>query len=326
MKHGDLEPILADPPDDFDVHMGRYDMRCQDCHTTREHRIAGMSLSSPAVEGRVLCTRCHGETPHGISGALSRHLDDHVRSVACEVCHIPMIAKDAPTQVYVDHLRAAALGAVPTDEWGRPRYPADAGVEVWERNLIPTYAWYDGTRGHYAVGDEIGSARPVVLNRPVGEPRNPVARIHAFKVHRANQPYDSERSTLVIPNLWGGFWHHFDWGKAIADGMAGAGLEYSGSYDFVETLQYTGIHHEVVPASRALGCTDCHAAADVACTRCHGSATAADVEAYTQRNYPEGPPRLDFKALGYDGDPARIGGRFAHPLGRGRPNDSPAQR
>ncbi len=102
-KHGDLEPALADPPADFDMHMGTLKMRCQDCHATTEHRIAGMSMSAPAVEGRVRCEKCHGQTPHGVAGMLSRHLDDHVRAVACETCHIPFIAKAAPTLLRRDY-------------------------------------------------------------------------------------------------------------------------------------------------------------------------------------------------------------------------------
>jgi hypothetical protein len=66
-KHGDLEPVLADPPADFDMHMGALKMRRQDCHTTTEHRIAGMSMSAPAVEGCVRCEKCHGQTPHGVA-------------------------------------------------------------------------------------------------------------------------------------------------------------------------------------------------------------------------------------------------------------------
>jgi hypothetical protein len=75
-KHGDLEPALAAPSPELDQHMGRRDMRCQDCHTTTRHRIAGMSMTAPAMEGRVL--REKTAAPHGVS-ACWEHLDDHVR-------------------------------------------------------------------------------------------------------------------------------------------------------------------------------------------------------------------------------------------------------
>ena len=318
IKHGDLEPILADPPDDFDVHMGRYDMRCQDCHTTRAHRIAGMSVSAPAVEGRVTCVQCHSDTPHGISGPLSRHLDNHFRALACEVCHIPTVAKDDPTRVFIDYSRAEAYGPVPSDETGRPVYPSDSDVEIWANDLVPTYGWYDGTRLAFTVGDRIGRSRPVALNQPLGERRNPAAKISPFKVHEAIQPYDPERKALVVATLWGGFWSDFDLGRAISDGMAAADLEYSGSYDFVRTVQYSGIHHEVVPAREALGCGDCHAAEAVNCQRCHSGVSEVESIRYGAANH-LGEPRLDFGALGYVDDPARIGGRFAVAFGAGRP-------
>jgi len=318
LKQGDLEPILADPPDDFDVHMGRHDMRCQDCHTTLEHRIAGMSVSAPAVEGRVTCVQCHGETPHGISDPLGRHLDNHFRSLACEVCHIPTIAKDQPTRIFIDYSRAETYGAVPTDAMGRPVYPEESEVEIWVDNLVPTYAWYDGSRTAYSLGDRLGRSRPVALNQPLGERRNPVAKIHPFKTHQAIQPYDPESKTLVVADLWDGFWSHFDLGRAIVDGMAAAGLEYSGSYEFVPTIQYSGIHHEVVPATGALGCGDCHEAQAVACQRCHRGISAAESARFGAATYPGETP-LDLEALGYAEDPARTGGRFAGTFGPGRP-------
>jgi len=106
VKHGDLEPILSNPPAEFDVHMGRLDMRCQECHTTDSHRIAGRSLSSPATEGSVSCERCHGKQPHGIAGMTSRHLDAHVSAIACETCHIPLVARYTPTQTFIDYSQA----------------------------------------------------------------------------------------------------------------------------------------------------------------------------------------------------------------------------
>jgi octaheme c-type cytochrome (tetrathionate reductase family) len=269
MKHGDLEPALADPPDDLDVHMGRYDMRCQDCHLVENHRIAGMSMSAPAVEGRVSCRRCHGETAHGISGILGAHLDDHLDKLSCEVCHIPTVARYSPTRLFVDYRKAEQYGPVPPGEMGLPAYPPKSGVEIWQTDLVPVYRWYDGSREAYVIGDRIDPDETVVLNRPLGERRNPRARIYPFKVHRAVQPYDRQKLILVLPRLWEGFWNHFDLAAAIEDGMQAAGLEYSGDYGFVETVMYTGIHHEVAPAPAALGCGDCHERKHLECSRCH---------------------------------------------------------
>ena len=63
--------------------------------------------------------------------------------------------------------------------------------------------------------------------------------------------------------------------------MEEAGLKYSGKIKFVETKMYWRLNHEVVPKNDALSCTDCH--------RWDGV--------------------MDFKSLGYKGDPATMGGR-----------------
>ena len=42
---------------------------------------------------------------------------------------------------------------------------------------------------------------------------------------------------------------------------------------------------------------------------------------HTRMVYPDVKSRLDFKALGYESDPARIGGRFVTRLGRGHPSE-----
>jgi hypothetical protein len=78
-------------------------------------------------------------------------------------------------------------------------------------------------------------------------------------------------------HLFGGYWKHFDWGKAVADGMKTAGAPYSGKYGFVETRMVWRVNHMVVPKAKALKCMDCHGAKG----------------------------RLDWKTLGYDGDPMK---------------------
>ena len=40
--------------------------------------------------------------------------------------------------------------------------------------------------------------------------------------------------------------------------MASLGLDYSGSYEFVETEMYWRINHEVSTGEKALQCNDCH--------------------------------------------------------------------
>jgi octaheme c-type cytochrome (tetrathionate reductase family) len=318
-KHGDLEPVLADPPADFDTHMGALKMRCQDCHTTTEHRIAGMSMSAPAVEGRTRCEKCHGPTPHGVAGVLSRHLDDHIRAVACETCHIPFIANASPTLLRRDYSHAGQNLPKRLDQYRMPEYDKKFGTLTWGKHLVPTYLWYDGTRNASLAGDKIDPSSAVILNAPVGEKRNPAARIFPFQVHAAVQPYDTENKILAMPKLLDDYWADFEWSKAIADGMKQVGLPYSGKYGFVETKMYSSIHHEVVPAKKALGCSDCHTVEAVTCTRCHKNAQEMDLPEHRRAVYPEATNRLNFKEMGYPGDPALVGGRFYITIGRGTP-------
>lgn len=318
-KHGDLEAALADPSPTLDQHMGNLKMRCQDCHTTAEHRIAGMSMGAPAVEGRVSCEKCHSQTPHGVAGMLSRHLDDHIRAVACETCHIPSIAYVMPTLVRRDYSKAGQDKPVTKDKFGMPGYDKRFGALTWGKNLIPTYLWANGSRNASLAGDPIDPAATVVLNAPIGEKRNPAARIFPFQEHAAVQPYDKENKVLALPKLLDMFYKTFDWSSAISAGMKQVGIPYSGKYDFVETKMYSSIHHEVVPAKMALGCSDCHSSEAITCARCHKNAAGMDLPEHRRAVYPDVKNRIDFKALGYPGDPAQVGGRFYISFGRGTP-------
>ncbi len=318
-KHGDLEPTLAEPTGDLDLHMGTLNMRCQSCHLVSRHRIAGMSMTSPAVEGRVRCERCHGPTPHAVSGMLGQHLDDHVRTIACETCHIPSFARSTPTLMHRDYSVAGEDRPEELDEHGMPTYDPRFGALTWGKDQVPVYLWFDGNRRVTLVGDKIRPSRSVVLNAPTGEKRNPAARIFPFKAHTAVQPYDSKSRVLAMPRMTAQSLVEFDWDRAIADGMEAMGLEYSGSHGWVETVMYTGLHHGVGPAATALGCTDCHSVAAADCVRCHRSAEGMDHPEHTRKVYPEVEQRLDFEALGYPDDPALTGGRFFTGFGRGLP-------
>ncbi|HPS02890.1 MAG TPA: cytochrome c3 family protein, partial [Candidatus Sumerlaeota bacterium] len=54
-QHAYMNGQLMAPSRDFDIHMGGYDMRCEDCHKTRKHKIPGKSSSLATTEGTVSC-------------------------------------------------------------------------------------------------------------------------------------------------------------------------------------------------------------------------------------------------------------------------------
>jgi len=331
VKHGDLNMIMAEPKRDHDVHMGAdakgMDFRCQDCHKTRNHMISGRSLSVAAVEGDLSCEYCHTDKPHIGADMVDFHLNRHVKHVACQTCHIPVYAKDKPTKTYWDWSTAGKDLPAGKDRYGMPTFDKLKGSFQWKEAAKPAYFWYNGTVGRYLLGDPIIEGGVTELTKPQGSLDDPAARVYPFKVHSGRQISDALYKYLIAPKLYGGFWKHFDWNKASADGMRHAGLEYSGRYEFVETVMYQGLTHEVMPKENALSCAQCHPTLTQApyCGRCHQEKAGIDFVALSWRgidfrwmsrqgldvqeltgksNY------IDFKALGYKGDPIETGGRF----------------
>ena len=155
------------------------------------------------------------------------------------------------------------------------------------------------------------------------------------------QAFDAKYQYALIPHLFPrdksdstAYWKNFDWQKAFTDGMAAADLPYSGTYDWVETWMYWGVEHEVMPASMALSCSQCHASfkEEKTCDRCHRDNRNVDFKELAHKgtdfSFMESRGRdvghligttdyIDFKSLGYEGDPIIYGGRFKKlPLGK----------
>jgi octaheme c-type cytochrome (tetrathionate reductase family) len=278
VKHADLDASLFHADKKLDVHMAPEgaNLACQDCHTTRDHRIAGRCYSVPAVENRtfefprsgednhIYCESCHGNEPHAYG-----KLNDHVDRVACQTCHIPTAARRQATKSSWDWSEAGKMDEEGKpyqvkDEEGRVVYDSKKGAFTWARNLVPEYHWFDGSVGHTKLGETIGDSRPVPINYLKSSREDPEARIWPFKVHRGKQVYDPVHGTLVVPKLFGkkgsgAYWAEFDWPRSVAAGMEAVDLPFSGEVGFVETEMYWPITHMVAPAEDALACADCHA-------------------------------------------------------------------
>lgn len=279
VKHGDLGSSLESPDDDLDVHMGQSQgLNCQDCHRTEAHNISGQSVFTATYSERVTCRDCHGES-HAKAvqkDALNRHL----RTLACETCHLPVYARDVATQMSWDW-SSAGKSIVSTESYDRESYSKDHGLFTWGKDVNPTYAWFNGTIRRYLKGQKLEGTSPYVLNRPLGDLADPRALIYPFKRHSGRQPMDSKFRYLLTPNTFKGYWEHYDWQRALKDGVAGSGLAYSGAFEFVDTVEYSGLHHMIPPKANALKCGDCH----------------------------DGGKRLDWRELGYAGDPKKVGAR-----------------
>jgi octaheme c-type cytochrome (tetrathionate reductase family) len=278
VKHGDLDESLYFPSENVDVHMGRNDFLCVDCHQTEDHNITGRStLVSVESSNQVYCTDCHQETVHN-DDRINLHLD----TVACQTCHIPASALRDPTKVEWDWSQAGDLQR--EQETDNPHeYLAIKGEFVYETNFTPEYVWWNGTTQRYILGDVIDPNGVTALNPPLGDIHDPNAMIWPFKIHAARQPYDTVFNYLLQPQTVGpeGYWTTFDWDLSLRNGAEATGLPYSGSFDFASTTMYLPQTHMVQSSERALQCTDCHSD--------NG--------------------RLDWEALGYFGDPMVWGSR-----------------
>jgi octaheme c-type cytochrome (tetrathionate reductase family) len=276
VKHGDLDGTMYFPSERIDVHMGKLNFDCQECHRTVRHDIAGRSMSVSVEDAnRVACTDCHSPAPHR-----DERLNGHTKTVACQSCHIPKMAVEAATKMSWDWSTA---GRDPPPGTDPHLYSKTKGTFTFARDVPPEYFWYNGTADRYLLGDKIDPEKVTRINYPRGSAADAAARIWPFKVHRGKQPYDVVHRYLLVPKTSGpgGFWQDFDWDKALRLGEGPSGLAYSGRYGFAATAMYWPLSHMVAARDKALQCVDCHG--------------------------PGG--RLHWSELGYDGDPAFRGGR-----------------
>ncbi len=267
-KRGDIEYALADTTADFDVHMGTdgADMQCIDCHAGEDHRVRGRGadLSGTDMPSRPLS--CDDADCHGTEPHGEEVLNIHAKTVYCTTCHVPTFAKADATDMVRD--------------WSTPKYHEEAdkysATITLEKDVKPVYAWFDGTTWEQLPGVPV-TTRPdgtVGMMLPQGHRGEAGARIYPFKLHRGKLPVLDSNGYLV-PIVVEEFFADGDIDKAVknaADEMYGV---ENASYHWVDTTRYMGIFHEVEPGTKALECLDCHSQGG----------------------------RLDWKALGYDGDP-----------------------
>jgi octaheme c-type cytochrome (tetrathionate reductase family) len=278
VKHGDLDESLYFPSENIDVHMGREDFLCTDCHQTQNHNIKGRIVADNYQvnpDEQVACTDCHSEKPHE-----DERINTHLESVACQTCHVPSMAIKDPTKTYWDWSTSGQ--DLPEDHY---TYLKIKGNFMYDKDVKPNYQWFNGDLAYrYLLGDPVDPSKPTYIDQPAGDIKDPNAKIFPFKLHVAKQPYDKIFKYLLAPITAGenGYWTNFDWDNAFRLAEQVTGLKYSGEYDFTETWMYWPTTHMVQPKENALQCTACHG--------------------------PDG--RLDWQALGYPGDPMEWGGRF----------------
>jgi octaheme c-type cytochrome (tetrathionate reductase family) len=347
IKHADLSRQLLKPARSCDIHMGGYDFACAECHKTRNHKIAGRSSSVAAAEGKVTCGQCHSQTPHYKGGLLDHHLNEHCKTLDCNVCHSPVFAKCKPTKVWWDWSKAGNKKRKPgKDKYGKPDYHWKKGEFKWVESGVPDYAWDSGYMKRVLLGDRVDiHAKIIKLTEPVGSINDPGSKITPFKIMKGVQAVDADYDYLLVPHLFPrnkddktAYWKNLDWDKAFQDGMKAVNLEYSGSYKWKETWMYWRLDHEVMPAEMALSCVQCHESlkGDRTCNRCHQDNRNVDFRKIAHKGTDfsfmkskgrdvadliEKTDYINFKALGYKGDPIIYGGRFKKlPMGYNKDN------
>lgn len=265
-KRGDLESAHARPTRDFDVHMGS-GMQCTQCHKFRDHKILGGGTQFAGVD-RPGEERLACEGCHRGAVHSAAALNRHTSRVACTTCHIPRFAKKDATDMHRDWSRSEPVP-------GEGRF--EPAIE-FQRNVKPVYAWWNGKGALAMLEDPVkpGADGRVALYKPQGSRGDPDSRIYAFKLHTARLPIEAS-SKLMLPVQVGVVFRTGKNEPAVRGGAkAYLGREVS-DIAWIETERYMGLFHEVAPKAEALGCRDCHSQGG----------------------------RLDWKALGYKGDPMR---------------------
>lgn len=213
----------------------------------RERDLVGMTVA---------CVNCHQSTPHGDST-----LNRHTARVDCNVCHVPVFAKSAPTDMRRDWSLPGDLN--PTTGLYEPHMTLQTQVS-------PVYRFFNGQSQFYqfATAATPGPNGRVLMAGPLGSINDAGAKITALKRHEGRQPIDPVTGFL-LPLKIGIFFQTGDLPTAVAQGVAAMNWPNNG-YAFAETERYMGVYHEVAPKEQALACSNCH-----------------------------GGTRMDFSALGY---------------------------
>ncbi len=283
-KRGDLSSETVDPPVSVDIHMSSAGANklCQDCHQTNHHRIKGRGLDLRPNDRpeRLQCTQCHNSPPHD-----SSRLNNHIYRTACQTCHIPTYAKLKSTETARNWNHPV---------WHQGLFGGQGGYKPEETrgsNLIPTYAWFDGTSRVYALGQTAvqNNSGQYELAAPNGSVSSDHAQIYPMKEHTSNSALHVATGQL-IPHATTTYFFTGDFSRAVKDGMTYAGL--SGSWQMVNVHTYQTINHGVENEDHALACGQCHASLEggpvrmnlmgdlgyelkgphnVVCVQCHGA-------------------------------------------------------
>lgn len=233
LAHGDY-PTSGE----VDVHMAR-GFLCVACHRTQNHQIAGGGslMVQEYTDADVACTRCHTDKPH--ARRAEQVLDSHTDRVACQTCHIPLIA------------RGADFPTLLTRDYTEPVYDEAEGLygpaQDVRSDVMPTYLWWN---------NDTQASSSVTALGPLSDPG---ARVTPWKQMEVTVPYDVETNTPIHIDL-GVYQTTGDLEPAVLVGVEASRQEISGKWRPVTEVSYLDVQHQVAPASEALWCSECHSA------------------------------------------------------------------
>jgi len=294
-KRGDLSHEVANGAStttDFHLSPQGADLTCSDCHNAGGHRLRGrgLDLRPNDVSGRFTCDSCHSATPHGdASNTQGSSRDKHAQKVACQTCHIPSYGK-------------AAVGTEVSRDWQDPHPSAAAcnGRGGWlpredkGADLIPSYAWFDGTSQVSYLGESLDGVPTVPLDAGVaasfagnfntgdpayviGMPNGDVAgdtstKLYPMKEHWGKLARNDLDNTLIGHSTFE-FFRTGSFCRAVAVGLGldevnvdpsgvcngvPGNLEMPSNTTSVAVHTYQTINHGVEPQGDALNCGSCH--------------------------------------------------------------------
>lgn len=246
-KRPNLGPeLLGNVSKDVDVHMAM-GLECIDCHIAENHDFRLRSSDTWSRRGgiTVSCIDCH-EDRHR-SFLIGWFIETfHINKVACQTCHIPVIASRTPTDVRRD--------------WSEVEFKENLlryePKIVLEGNVTPVYLWWNEKERYayiYPNPVEVTENNSVILSMPVGSKED--GKIYPYKYHEAVVPFDSSKK-LPIPIKVGVVFATGNNTLAFTLGGKPGGLQFSG--DYITLVRYMAVNHGVKPSNEALGCFDCH--------------------------------------------------------------------
>jgi hypothetical protein len=295
VKRGDLALATANTSDvQFDRHMSvaGANLKCQDCHVTEKHRIAGRGsdLRQTDLDVEMACTDCHGNKT-ATGGHRTADINRHVSRVACQTCHIPTYAKNA-ADTAADEATETHRSWLSSHATAVPYHPASTKAN----NLTPKYRFWNRYSYNYVLG-EAAQLDPGTGAYPTSRPdgavdeTSPDNKLYPFKYKTAEQPMRAGTRELIALDT-NVFFRSADAQNrgtlAVKAGLRNMGYSETDAFSWVRTDTYQLLNHQVSPASQALICAACHGSttrmnlkADLGyglktseatlCSQCHGS-------------------------------------------------------